>query len=117
MTKQQYVTIGLLCLLCSCLSICFAFTFHNELLIAKCQVTGEYVSSSMSKTDLYEEILQRNHCLKAGFDELTDVHNVPDCTIVPMMGNIMINDDFLKYLIENREVVIFTEELAKNKYL
>lgn len=87
------------------------------MLIAKCQVTGEYVSSSMSKIDLYEEILQRNHCLKTDFDELTEVHNVPACIALPMIGNIMINDDFLKYLIEKGEVVLFTEELAKNKYL
>jgi len=33
-----------------------------------------------------------------------------------MMGNIMIIDGFIKFLIENREVIIFAEELAKSKY-
>lgn len=116
MTNYQYIFIGLLCLTCTFLGVCFAFIFHNELLIAKCQMTGEPLHLDMSKAGLYDEILQRNQNLLAGFNELQDVHKVPPCAIVPMMGNIMIIDEFLKFLIENREVIIFAEELEKGKY-
>ena len=115
MIQKQHIFIGLLCLICTFLGVCFAFTFHNELLIAKCQVTGELLHLDMSKAGLYDEILQRNLNLEAGFNELTDIHKVPPCTIAPMMANIMIIDEFMKFLIENREVIIFAEELAKTK--
>jgi len=116
MIKKQHIIIALLCITCTCLGACFAFAFHNEMLIAKCQVTGEHLHLDMSKAELYDEILQRNQNLLAGFNELQDVHKVPPCAIVPMMGNIMIIDGFIKFLIENREVIIFAEELAKGKY-
>ena len=116
MIKKQHIIIALLCITCTCLGACFAFAFHNEMLIAKCQVTGEHLHLGMNKAELYDEILQRNQNLLAGFNELQDVHKVPPCSIVPMMGNIMIIDEFLKFLIENREVILFAEGLTKSKY-